>query len=340
MKKIKVKQGTLAWEKLRAERIGGSEIFDVVRYYASDDELQNCGVNAEDFRSEKPYTTAWALYHKILNDGLYKKEALSPELAEYGHAAEPYGVYILQKDRKNKLHPGEVYIDNLLIASLDISGTAEEIDVRPFDFGNGMPKPGQKFVCEQKTMMPSIVKKGVPFKYIIQAQYQIMMTKADFFILQIMVLKEDTPFIRGRITEMTKKKRCCFLNENMTVKHLYFQNNQALAELIKACIVRFFEAVKNKCEPVPFIEYDSQRNIIEAIRLNSLYNDEKVCDYDLSSYIKAKDDEDTSGLRRKAELQKIVEAAMQNNACKFLSPDGSTAKFSKSGSFLVSEVVL
>lgn len=340
MKKIKLKQGTLAWEKAKSTRIGGSEVFDLIRYYAADDELQNCGINAEDFRREKPYTTAWAMYHKVLNDGLYKKEALSPEFADYGHAAEPYGVYALQKGRKNKLRPGEVYINDRLIASLDISGIAEDIDIRPFDCGTGMPKVGQRFVCEQKTMMPSVVKNGVPFKYIVQAQYQIMQTGADFFILQIMILKEDTPFIRGRITEMTRKKRFSFLDENMTVKHLYFGNNQALAELIKLCINRFFEAVKNKSEPVPFLKYDSQKNIIEAIRLNSLYNDEKVCGYNLSSYIKAKSDEDTSGNRRKAELQKIVEAAMQNNACRFMSPDGSTAKFSKNGSFLVSEAVL
>ena len=108
MKKIKLKQGTLLWEKARATRIGSSEVFDIVRYYASDDELQNCGINAEDFRNEKPYTTAWALYHKLMDDGIYKKEALDPEYAEYGHAVEPYGVYVLQKGRAKKLRPGEV----------------------------------------------------------------------------------------------------------------------------------------------------------------------------------------------------------------------------------------
>ena len=82
LKKTKLKQGTLAWEKARATRIGGSEVFDIVRYYATDEELQNCGINAEDFKSEEPYTTAWALYHKIINDGVYKSEALAPEYAE------------------------------------------------------------------------------------------------------------------------------------------------------------------------------------------------------------------------------------------------------------------
>lgn len=71
MNKTSLKQGTLAWDNARATRIGSSEVFDIVRYYATDDELQNCGFNAEAVRAEKPYTTAWALYHKMLNDGIF-----------------------------------------------------------------------------------------------------------------------------------------------------------------------------------------------------------------------------------------------------------------------------
>lgn len=80
MKKVRLKQGTLAWEKARETRIGSSEIFDVVRYFATDIELQNCGINAEKFKKESPYTTAWALYHKMLNDGLYKKQFWNPKM--------------------------------------------------------------------------------------------------------------------------------------------------------------------------------------------------------------------------------------------------------------------
>ena len=149
MNKTKLKQGTLAWEKARETRIGGSEVFDIVRYYAADEELQNCGINAEKFRAERPYTSAWALYHKLRRDGLYHREALAPEFAEYGHAIEPYGVSVLQRGRVKKLKPGEVYADDKLIVSLDIAGTAEEVDIFPFDYGTGKPRLGQKFVCEQ-----------------------------------------------------------------------------------------------------------------------------------------------------------------------------------------------
>lgn len=339
MNKTKLKQGTLEWEKARETRIGGSEIFDIVRYYATDTELQNCGINAESFKKEKPYTSVWALYHKILADGFYRKEALDPEYAEYGHAVEPYGLYVLQQGRSKKLKAGEVYADDRLIASLDISGTAEKLDVVPFDYGNGMPKEGQRFACEQKSMMPQKLKEHIPFKHIVQAQYQITSTKADFFILQIMVLKNDSPFLRGKVCQMTKKQRYKFLEQNMSVINLYFKNNYHLAELIKTCTERFFKAVSDRVEPTPYIEYDSQQNIIECIRCNSYFNADKTITYNLEKYLKAKKSAEDAEIIKKSELQKIIEKCKENNACLFSSPDGATAKFSKNGRFLIREVI-
>lgn len=334
MNRTKLKQGTLDWEKARSVRIGGSEVFDLVRYYASDTELQNCGINAERLRAEKPYITAWALYHKLLNDGIYEKPQLPPELAEYGHAVEPYGLAALQRGRRLRLKQGEVYASDRLIASLDISGVSEEIDERPYDYGVGIVPKGKRFVCEQKSMMPNIVKNGLPLKYILQAQYQIAMTGACFYILQIMVLQNDTVFERGKIVQMSRKKRAEYLQDKMTVTHLYFQNNAHLAMLIKACIDRFLADVDNRREPTPYIEQDAQKNIIESIRINSLYNRDLVLDVDLSAYGEAKSRADTAEAERKAVLQKIVETAKEYNASRFRSPDGATASFSASGAFL------
>lgn len=337
MKKIRLKQGSLAWEKARLSRIGSSEIFDIVRYYATEEELQNCGINAETFLEEKPYTTAWALYHKMLDDGIYKKESLEPEYAEYGHAVEPYGVYYLQKNRVNKLKPGEVYVNDKLIASLDVSGIAEEIDMRPFDCGIGTPIPGQKFVCEQKSMRPEVLKRGIPFKYIIQAQYQIEMTKADFFILQIMILKDDTDFIRGKVCQMGKKARQKYLDDNLDVKLLYFRSNPHLAHLIRVCLDRFFDDVKEKREPTPYIENDCQQNIIESIRINSQFDEENKAEFDFTAYLNAKSKRDEADGEMQAERQKIIELAKEKNACMFRSKKGDIGKFSKNGRFLLKE---
>ncbi len=338
MNKTKLKQGSLEWEKARLTRIGSSEVFDIVRYYASDEELQNCGINAERFREEKPYTTTWALYHKILNDGVYQRQPVPPEFAEYGHAVEPYGLKVLQAGRTHKLKPGAVYVSDRLIASLDISGISEEIDVQPFNYGGGFVPVGKKFVCEQKTMMPNVIKRGLPFKYIIQAQYQITMTKADFYILQIMVLENDTVFERGRITQMSKKKRAEYLKDKLSVNMLYFANNPHLSALINVCIERFFRDVDNRNEPKAFIAHDTSKNIIESIRLNTVYNKELSLTFDLSEYKKAKEDAEKAEERRKAELQKIVEQVKEYNASRFKTEDGKlTGSFSAAGAFLLKE---
>lgn len=334
MKKTKLKQGTLDWEKARSVRIGSSEVFDIVKYYATDSELQYCGFNAEDFRAEAPYTTVWALYHKLLDDGLYQKEALAPEFAEYGHAVEPYGVRVLQEGRARKLKPGSVYVDGRLIASLDIEGVAEVIDEVPYMNGHGKPSAGERFVCEQKTMMPQVIKNDLPFKYLIQAQYQIMQTKAKFFILQLMVLKDDTVFNRGKICQMSKPARFKYLKDGaMRVSHYYFKNNPHLEKLIEKCIGLFLSDVDARREPRPFIAHDITKNVIESIRLNTLYNDKLVFDYDLSLYRQAKKAEDEAILHRKKLLQQIVDVAKENNVCRFLSDDGVSAAFAKDGSF-------
>ena len=339
MKKVSLKQGTLQWERAKETRIGSSDVFDIVRYYATDEELWNCGINAEDFRSEKPYTTAWALYHKMLGDGLYKKEELAPEFSEYGHAVEPFGLYVLQKGREKKLTAGEVYMDARVIASIDISGVSELIDTAiPFTIGHGYPRCGQKFVCEQKSMMPIVAKNGkIPYKYLVQAQYQILKANADFFILQVMVLKDDSAFLRGKVCQMPRKTRIAFLEDNnMAVAHFYIRNNEHLARLIDVCIERFFDAVTNRDEPTPFLEWDSQQNIIESIRLNTQYS-KAPHPYDLGKFLKAKDREDKAKKKKQEELQKIVEAAKQQHTCSFISPNGVTGSFSKNGRFLTRE---
>ncbi len=339
MKKVNLKQGTLEWDIARQTRIGGSEVFDIVRYYATDQELQNCGINAEKFKAEAPYTSVWALYHKILDDGEYQREELAPEFAEYGHAVEPYGLYVLQKSRSKRLKAGEVYADDRLIASLDISGVAEEIDIRPFDRGEGTPQIGQKFVCEQKSMMPQKVKSGIPYKYLIQAQYQLIATGAKFYILQIMVLNNDTVYERGKIVQMSVKKRKEYLADKLSVSNYYIAPNLHLATLIKTCLSRFFSAVDERKEPTPFIETDPQRNIIHSIRCNSLFSNDRVIDPGivLAYYIGIKQKADAAEQERKKALQQFVELAKDLNGCKFKDRNGNTAQFSASGAFLVKE---
>jgi hypothetical protein len=275
----------------------------------------------------------------LLKDGLFQRAELEPALAEYGHAMEHYGRGLLQYDRANKLKHGTVYADNRCIASLDIEGTAEMMDqMHGFDFGSQHISIGDKFVCEQKTLFQ--YKDKLPVKYVIQAQFQITMTKKDFFILQVMILKNDTEFERGKITMLAEKspaKLAEYLEGKVAVNHYYFANNEALAVLIKLCLERFFADVDKRREPQAFIETDSQKNIILSLRANSFYNDKMVLDFDLTRYAQLKDAEKAAEQARLDELQKIVDLARANNASRFKC-DTYTAQFSANGSFLVNPV--
>lgn len=340
MKKIKIKQGTRAWETAKETRIGSSEIFDIVRYYSTEEELYNCGIDAKKFKEELPFVSAWALYHKILKDGVYKKPLLDRSLAEYGLAMETYGLKVLQEGRKNKLKKGDVYLSDKLIASLDISGTSEEIDVKPFNYGGGIIRIGEKFVCEQKTIMP--YKDYLPLKYVIQAQYQITMSNSNYFMLQAMILNEDTPFERGKIVALAntnKQKFFDYVKDKVKVQHIYFNHNESLSQLIKLCIKRFFDAVENREEPKPFIQTDNVSNIIISIRQNSFYNSELIKEYNLSKYSELKKKCEQAEIKRKNEMQKIIEFVMKNNCSKiFDEKHGYSASFATNGRFILKDL--
>lgn len=338
MKKMKIKQGTRAWEQAKETRIGSSEVFDIVRYYATDTELQNCGLDAKTFKEELPFVSTWALYHKLLKDGIYQKPILNPALGEYGLAMEQYGLKLLQENRQNKLKKGQVYISDKLIASLDIDGISEDIDVRDFDFGNGQIKPGEKFVCEQKTISP--FKDHLPLKYVIQAQYQITMSKHKFFMLQLMILDNDTDFERGKIVSLANTSKAKFLDyvkDKVKVQYVYFNHNEALSQLIKSCLERFLKDVESRKEPMPYVQIDNVSNILVSIRQNSFYNPDLVKEIDLSEFAAAKKLCDDAKRQKDEAMQKIIEFAMQNNCSRFVSPSGHTASFASNGRFLLKE---
>lgn len=338
MKKMKIKQGTRAWESAKETRIGSSEVFDIVRYYATDNELYNCGIDAKKFKEELPFVSTWALYHKMIRDDVYQKPLLNPALSEYGLAMEQYGLKVLQEGRENKLKKGEVFISDNLIASLDISGVSEAVDLRPFDYGTGKISIGDKFVCEQKTISP--FKDHLPLKYIIQAQYQITMSKKKFFILQAMILNDDTDFERGKIVSLANTNKTKFfeyVKDKVKVQHIYFNHNEALSQLITLCLNRFFKDVQERNEPMPYVQIDKIKNIIVAVRQNSFYNPDLIKDYDLSEYAECKKNCDIADKKKQEAMQKIIEFAMQNNCSRFNGKNGITASFSSDGKFLLKE---
>lgn len=338
MKKLKIKQGTRAWEEIKEGKIGSSEVFDIVRYYATEEELYNCGIDSQKFKKELPFVSTWALYHKMLGDGVYVKPLLAPELGEYGLAMEAYGQKVLQEGRTIKLKRGEVFASDNLIASLDISGIAESVDVKPFDFGKGSIKVGDKFVCEQKTISP--YRDHLPFKYIIQAQYQITLSRNNFYILQAMILDNDTPYERGKIVSLAQTSKKKFFNyaaQCVSVQHIYFAHNEALSQLIRICLNRFFDDVKAKKEPRAFLESNTASDILMSVRQNSFYNPELIKEFDLTRLANCKKLADEANKNKQEAMQEIIDFAMANNCSRFISPSGHAASFSSNGRFLLKE---
>jgi hypothetical protein len=183
-------------------------------------------------------------------------------------------------------------------------------------------------------MMPFKVKDGLPYKYIIQAQYQISKADAKFFILQLMVLNDDNDFLRGKICQMSKKKRFEYLDENLTTSLIYFANNEHLSRLIDTCLERFFSDVDAGKEPKAYIETDSVSNILESIRINTFFDANKEVNCDLSLYARLKEQEADIKKKKDAELSNIINLALERNSVKFKDGDTS-AIFDKRGRFLL-----
>jgi len=89
MKQLTLKQNTQNWLDYKKDKIGSSEIFGLIRYYITDQELQNVGINSDQF-SEDPYVTAFQLYHKFKNPAIYIEPGFDEHLGKFGKRIEEF----------------------------------------------------------------------------------------------------------------------------------------------------------------------------------------------------------------------------------------------------------
>ena len=99
MKTINVKQKTEKWLDIKRSRIGSSEIFGLINHYITPQELQNAGVDSDKFNDD-PYITAYQLYHKLKNPGLYIEPEFDYMLSKFGHKIERFVLDHLRKEDK------------------------------------------------------------------------------------------------------------------------------------------------------------------------------------------------------------------------------------------------
>ena len=155
-----------------------------------------------------------------------------------------------------------------------------------------------------------------------------------------MILDKDTPFERGKIVALantSKKKFLEYVKDKVKIQLIYFNNNEALVQLINVCLDRFFADVENRKEPKPFIVVDSVSNVMTSIRQNSFYNPDLIKEYDLSEFATCKDNFEKAKKAKEDAQQKIIEFAMQNNCSRFAGANGYSAMISSNGRFLLKE---
>lgn len=255
MRELVVKQGSKNWLKEKMSMIGSSEIFGLISYYITERELQNMGINTDDF-TDKPYVSAFELYHKIKNPHLYIGNRLSKSRSMFGKRGEQIIFEILSKNPEynSTYKRGGVYAsDNgISIASLDIEACAHSNDII-FDC-NRLPislLDEPNYFIEVKFESPfNNSSDHIDWKFIFQIQYQ-MFVNPSFSWGQIISveLNEDNEFTRGYMVGLSMKQAVKFVKENAKIKKTVFKRREDYQILIELALDRFMSDIRSSKEP-------------------------------------------------------------------------------------------
>lgn len=319
-----MKQHSKEWYNAKSKRIGSSEIFDIVRYYASDQELHNCGFDPVEIHEEIPFTTAFQLFRKLTNSPFYSKKPLEPESAKFGLAAEKLMRDEFARDHNGLVcQQGRVVVLEHTIASLD-----SEIKV------------GDDYeLVEHKTVRDNLETWTPTAKYIIQCQFQLMhVPEFARARIQAMNLFPDTAFNRGllyscktakQMREVAKKNEISFRFKEYPMEKL-----PAVIALCKACMDRFLQDVRNKIEPQPFLaDGETPKSILASVAINGNMSAAEVS---LKRFLDARDRVKACELEKQAALQEIINLAREKMTLEFIDPEtGEKAAFSKAGALLI-----
>jgi hypothetical protein len=244
---INVKQLSNEWYSLKSKTIGSSEIYALIFHYITPNELQKSGINADEF-TEKPYTTAWHLYHKFQNPHCYVDFELNTSAATFGRKIEEYALHYLQsKDENNAQYKrGSVYVDGISIASLDIEGKALGCNIINDINGYAISTADdQDFVVEVKAQSNfqsaknKIITNGIDWKFIFQLQYQMMISKLNWGKILVFNLNSDNEFERGRISEMSKQRLIKYIELHSKCYEFTYKARAEYQFLITKAIERF-----------------------------------------------------------------------------------------------------
>jgi len=235
MKKINVKQRSLGWYNLRATRIGASEAWGILRYYATEQELLNVGIDPLEAKQEVPYSTSYRLYKKMI--GTPEDSKISIYDAQFGEAMEFW-----VKSKFTSKPSSNVYIDKNNIVSLDIAG------------GSGAPWVAP--IIEIKTRREIADKPLLSWR--IQMSLQCRAEgSSECGLLQIALFGFDE-VLRGRVGfayEKLNHKKFLEFMENLEKEIVFdlYQRDDRLLALYDVCMERFLKDVSDKNPPIPVI---------------------------------------------------------------------------------------
>ena len=265
LKEVELKQKSNEWLNLKDTKIGSSEIYGLVKNYIKPEELESVGINSYEF-TEKPYTTAWELYHKFVNRDLWIRKPLTWVLSEFGNSMEKFAIRWIRKKENFKygdavFKEGAVYAseNDIRIASLDIEATVNSTDIIQDANGNNIALGQDRdFLVEVKGMSKFKAKKdkiltdGVDWKYILQLQYQLWCKDVNWGIISVFELMSDTLDKRGyiiRCAETMNKKDYKYIDEATKKKMFFYKRLPQYAKIFELALKRFQDDVKFKNEP-------------------------------------------------------------------------------------------
>lgn len=257
MKTQNLKQNTDSWLSFKKSRIGSSEIFGLIRYYCTPEELQNAGIDSDKFNDD-PYITAYQLYHKLKNPALYIEPEFNYMLSKFGYKIEKFVLDHLQKEKKynSTYKKGSVVADDIKIASIDIEGRADSSqiikDSNDYDISLA---DTPEFIVESKGVSVFKSKKdkieivGVDWKFIFQLQYQLLCSGKKWGKIIAVALNKDNLFERGYISGLSNAKALKYIGENSKIYEFVHIARPEYQYLIESALEKFQIDLKTNQEP-------------------------------------------------------------------------------------------
>lgn len=356
--KTDYKQNTDDWLEAKNFGIGASEIASVVKSFVPQSYLMQIMGDkpAINFLSEDLFSTGYQVFHKIKRG--YRIEPIPDELNIFGHSMERYLDWKVKDHPEFDFEPSDDFIkrpdiSKYAVCSPDGYATSKcghFVDI------NCISHQTNQLVWEKKTVNPfkaareNVFYNGLPWQYIFQLQYQMLLKDVEAGILSSMVLEEDTPFNRGRIVSLIDNAQFEKIDElfNIRVDHFIYGIIPEIQEVILVALERFERAIdegripdiNDKCPRLAENDFriyqavykqnpDARKLATSQDEFNGTSLYEFINDYiGLNEVIKHNKAQDTLN---KVLLKKYM---YDNKLCEIYTVDGGSVKLSSNGSLL------